>query len=138
MTPVEFVALRKKLAKTQRGMAVILGMSLKAVHSYEQGWRTIPAHVERQMLFLLSCKTPGWRNGKQCWTIMKCPAEQRAGCPVWEFRAGRMCWMINGTYCRGKVQKDWKSKMRICRECDVMKALFQPGNPQESGKRFHE
>lgn len=124
MTPVEFLELRKKLAKTQLQMAAILGVSLKAVHSYEQGWRTIPSYVERQMFFLLSCKTPGWRSRKQCWLVTKCSLEQRRNCPVWEFRAGRMCWMINGAYCQGKVQKDWKSKMRICRECDIIKALF--------------
>lgn len=124
MTPDRFVALRKKLEKTQRQMAAILGVSLKAVHSYEQGWRTIPPHVERQMLFLLSCKTPGWRTGKQCWNIMKCSTAQRKNCPVWEFHAGRMCWMINGTYCLGQPQKDWKTKMRMCQNCDVMKALI--------------
>jgi hypothetical protein len=124
MTPVEFVEMRKKMAKTQRQMAAILGVSLKAVHSYEQGWRTIPSHVERQMLFLLSCKTPGWRSQKQCWTVTNCPAAQRKNCPVWEFRTGRLCWMISGTYCQGQVQKDWKTKMRVCRGCDVMKALL--------------
>jgi hypothetical protein len=124
MTPVEFVELRKKMAKTQRQMAAILGISLKAVHSYEQGWRTIPSHVERQMFFLLSCKTPGWRSQKQCWTVMNCPVAQRKNCPVWEFRAGRLCWMIGGTYCQGQLQKDWKTKMRVCRGCEVMKALL--------------
>jgi DNA-binding XRE family transcriptional regulator len=126
MTPVEFVSLRKKLEKTQLQMAAILGVSLKAVHSYEQGWRTIPPHVERLMLFLLSCKTPGWRNKKQCWTVMNCATAQRKKCPVWEFGAGRICWMINGTHCQGKLQKDWKSKMAICHDCDVMKALICP------------
>ena len=37
-------------------MAQILGSSLKAVQSFEQGWRKIPVHVERQMLFLLAMK----------------------------------------------------------------------------------
>jgi len=35
-------------------MAQLLGTSLKAIQSFEQGWRNIPVHIERQMLFLLA------------------------------------------------------------------------------------
>jgi hypothetical protein len=38
-------------------MAQLLGTSIKAIHSYEQGWRTIPVHVERQLYFLLTRKS---------------------------------------------------------------------------------
>ena len=34
-----FVSLRAKLGKTQKSLAELLGVSLKAVQSYEQGWR---------------------------------------------------------------------------------------------------
>mgnify|MGYP001822735688 FL=1 len=46
----EFTTIRKKLAKTQKELSELLGTSLKAVSSYEQGWRNIPVHVERQLL----------------------------------------------------------------------------------------
>ena len=52
MESTEFKELRAKLGKTQAQMAQLLGVSLKAVHSYEQGWRSVPAAVERQMYFL--------------------------------------------------------------------------------------
>ncbi|MBW1725430.1 MAG: helix-turn-helix transcriptional regulator, partial [Deltaproteobacteria bacterium] len=45
----EFRYFRKKLGKTQLQMAQLLGVSLKAVHSYEQGWRSVPSYVERQV-----------------------------------------------------------------------------------------
>jgi DNA-binding XRE family transcriptional regulator len=54
MTSKEFKRFRKKLEKTQRQMAQLLGVSIKAVHSYEQGWRSVPVHVERQIFFLVS------------------------------------------------------------------------------------
>ena len=54
MDSAEFKHFRKKLKKTQRQMAQLLGTSIKAVHSYEQDWRSIPPHVERQMFFLIS------------------------------------------------------------------------------------
>jgi predicted transcriptional regulator len=47
----EFVAARTRLDKTQKEMSQLLGVSVKAIYSYEQGWRSIPTHVERQMFF---------------------------------------------------------------------------------------
>lgn len=46
----EFLYLRNTLGRTQKEIAVLLGISLKAIHSYEQGWRRIPIHAERQLL----------------------------------------------------------------------------------------
>ena len=54
MTSREFAGFRKKIGKSQRDMARLLGLSIKAVHSYEQGWRKIPGSVERQVFFLYS------------------------------------------------------------------------------------
>ena len=48
----EFLKARKVLDKTQKQLAELLGISIKAVHSYEQGWRKVPTAVERQMYFL--------------------------------------------------------------------------------------
>jgi DNA-binding transcriptional regulator YiaG len=51
MNPTEFQLIRKELLKTQKQMSELLGISLKAVQSFEQGWRSIPPYVERQALF---------------------------------------------------------------------------------------
>jgi hypothetical protein len=120
----QFVFFRKKLGKTQAQMAQLLGVSLKAIHSYEQGWRSIPAHVERQLLFLVS--RVGKRNSlqKQCWIIKRCPVDRKTRCPAWEFKAGKLCWFINGTICSGVAQKTWGEKIRICETCEVMISLF--------------
>jgi DNA-binding XRE family transcriptional regulator len=125
MEAIEFTKFRKKLKKTQQQIANLLGKSIKAVQSYEQGWRSIPPDAERQILFLAS-KVCGKKSlDKQCWTIMKCPAERKKQCPAWEFKAGKLCWFINGTICHGTARKNWKEKSRICRACDVMAPLFQ-------------
>ena len=120
----EFIALRKKLEKTQKQIAALLGVSLKAVHSYEQGWRTVPAHVERQMFFMVASREDRIERRKPCWTIKKCPSERKKQCPAFEFHAGKSCWFINGTICDGHVQKNWEKKMAICRACDVLRSLF--------------
>ena len=105
-------------------MGQLLGTSIKAVHSYEQGWRSVPAHVERQVFFLVS-RIRGKNNGlKSCWIIKKCPSEQKKQCPAWEFRAGTLCWFINGNICSGEVQRDWREKMKLCRKCVVLAPLL--------------
>ena len=126
MEKEEFVEARLKLDKSQKEMSQLLGVSVKAIYSYEQGWRSIPTHVERQVFFLLSRKR-GARNlskAKPCWIIKKCPPKRRKQCPAYEYDAGKFCWLVNGTICECKAQKNWKEKMKICRECAVMNDLI--------------
>lgn len=124
MEKSEFKFFRKKLHKTQKQMAELLGTSLKAIHSYEQGWRNVPVHIERQVYFLLSRSAKKSKATKACWTIKKCSPEQKKRCPAWEFSSGDLCWFINGTVCEGTVQKDWKEKMKICRSCEVFSSML--------------
>jgi DNA-binding XRE family transcriptional regulator len=124
MTAKEFSAYRKKLEKTQKQMAQLLGTSIKAIHSYEQGWRTIPVHVERQLYFLLTRKLGGNEGVQPCWDTRVCPQEQREQCPAWEFSTGDLCWFINGTICDGTVHDSWKEKLKLCRTCDVFKTTL--------------
>ena len=116
----EFSRIRRYLEKTQSQMAQLLGVSNKAVQSFEQGWRNIPVHSERQMLLLAALKK-GARSKKNgpCWAIHKCPVEIKRNCPAWEFEAGHLCWFITGTICQGKAQKSWQEKIKICRKCTV-------------------
>ena len=124
MDSKEFSYFRKKLNKTQKQMAQLLGTSLKAIHSYEQGWRSVPPSAERQMFFLVSRIAENRKRRKPCWAIKKCSPNQKAHCPAWEFKAGNLCWFINGTICEGSVQKNWKEKMKICRSCEVFLTCF--------------
>ena len=123
MDSKEFSRFRKRLNKTQKQMAQLLGVSIKAVHSYEQGWRSIPPSVERQIFFLVS-RMRGKKGQKPCWIVKSCPTEIKKQCPAWEFQAGKLCWFINGTICEGKVQKNWEEKMKICRQCEVLSSLL--------------
>lgn len=128
MDAKQFAGFRKKLKKTQKQMAQLLGTSIKAIHSYEQGWRSIPAHAERQMLFLLSKKMRNNEEGRMCWDVKDCPDERRENCPSWEFKSGEMCWFINGTICSGSVHQNWKDKMKICKTCKVYASLMESIN----------
>jgi DNA-binding XRE family transcriptional regulator len=125
MDNTEFTYYRKRMDKTQKEMAQLLGTSLKAVHSYEQGWRNVPTHVERQILFLFSRMRGNQQKVSHCWKVKNCPTERKRSCPAWEFRAGRLCWFINGTICEGDPQKDWGEKMKMCKKCEVLTPLLR-------------
>jgi DNA-binding XRE family transcriptional regulator len=120
-----FKKIRSRLGKTQKEMAQLLGISIKAIHSYEQGWRKIPHHVERQLLFLISRVINGDKLHEKCWDIQKCPENKLENCPAWEFKAGDLCWFINGTKCSGEAHNSWEDKMKECRQCDVFINFFK-------------
>jgi hypothetical protein len=119
MESKEFYSFRRRFQKTQKEMSHLLGTSLKAIQSFEQGWRKVPGYIERQMLFLKHMKKGIARDLPPCWDIRHCSAKMRHLCPAWEFNAGHFCWFINGTICRGKPQDTWAEKMKICRRCEV-------------------
>jgi DNA-binding XRE family transcriptional regulator len=113
MEKEELITIREQLGKTQSQLAELLGVSHKAVQSFEQGWRNIPVHIERQVLFLLALKNPSNKLNLPCWVIIKCSDEKRKNCPAWELQIGHFCWFINGTICQGKRQSSWQEKMKI-------------------------
>jgi DNA-binding XRE family transcriptional regulator len=126
MVKKEFSRIRSYLGKTQAQMAQLVGTSLKAIQSFEQGWRDIPVHIERQVLFLLALKKLPRKKARPCWVIQKCPVETRQKCPAWELQVGHLCWFINGTICQGRVQESWSKKMKICRRCNVFLSMLPP------------
>jgi DNA-binding XRE family transcriptional regulator len=122
----EFHFFRLEFQKTQKEMAQLLGTSVKAVQSFEQGWRRIPVHVERQLLLLHVMKRRKARKVRSCWEIRGCSLLLRQTCPAFEFHSGHLCWFINGTLCKGRAQGTWANKMKICRGCQVFGAAVGP------------
>lgn len=55
----------------------------------------------------------------QCWEYMKCGRERDATlkCPAYP-HFGRICWVVAGTYCEGKVQGTFAQKFEDCRKCE--------------------
>jgi hypothetical protein len=120
----EFSAIRHQLGKSQIETAHLLGVSSKAVQSFEQGWRKVPAYCERQLLLLFYLKRERGNEDMPCWELRKCSSETRKKCIVWEFRAGYLCWFVSGTFCEGKAQQNWDKKMQLCRQCEVFNSKF--------------
>ncbi len=128
MDKEEFTEIRSQLGKTQKQMAQLLATSQKAIVSFEQGWRNIPVHIERQVFFLFVSLNSQNIKSKPCWNIQKCPIKIKRNCPAWEFQIGHLCWFINGTVCHGEVQESWKEKMKMCRQCEVFRDILSTLN----------
>lgn len=124
MDKKEFSRARHYLGKTQNDLAKLICVSPKAIQSFEQGWRKIPASAERQLLFLLSLKRAMDETTGPCWEIRNCPMERKGKCTAWELEAGYFCWFVNGTFCQGKIQENWNKKIQLCRECEVFKSML--------------
>lgn len=100
MSGAEFAQLRASLGKSQRELAELLGLSLKAVESYEQGWRNVPSHVERLLYFLLfKLNEDDFEAEDPCWTSKNCPDDRRAKCVAYVAKEGRFCWFFTGRLC---------------------------------------
>jgi DNA-binding XRE family transcriptional regulator len=120
----ELSQIRHHLRKTQVQLSQLLGVSPKAVQSFEQGWRNVPIHVERQLLFLLYQNNSCRFKVQPCWEKRNCSLQTRENCPAWELKAGDVCWFINGTICEGRLTENWTQKMQTCRQCEVFRSIF--------------
>lgn len=52
-----------------------------------------------------------------CWKQLECGKED---CPAYGLEHSR-CWLIAGTFCRGKVQGKFARKLKDCRLCEIYK-----------------
>lgn len=122
----EFAKIRHHLDKTQSELARLMCVSIKGIQSFEQGWRKIPPHAERDLLFLMYMKQDSNNGSKPCWEVKTCPAEWRENCSAWEFQAGKYCWFIGGTCCDGQENVSWKEKIGQCKQCEIYQAFMRP------------
>jgi DNA-binding XRE family transcriptional regulator len=114
--------IRDVLAVSQSKAATLLGVSTKAVQSYEQGLRSVPPHVQKTAAILLYMR---WRKKHKkhpaCWEINQCDPANRPDCPAFQHQAGDLCWMLTGTLCRGVKKPSRGDKLADCQKCPVMK-----------------
>ncbi len=110
---------RKQLGKSQSEMSRLLGVSVRAVQSYEQGWRHVPPLVERAtalLVYLSRRKELG--DMSPCWEVRKC--DDRDGCPTYELGAGDVCWMLPSTRCSNGDKAGREERLVECQQCPVV------------------
>jgi signal transduction histidine kinase len=61
-----------------------------------------------------------------CWEYMKCGRDvnSEAKCPAYP-NFGRVCWVVAGTFCEGKVQGTFAQKYEDCRKCDFYQRVVK-------------
>ena len=107
---------RSKLGLSQRELSKTLRVSLKAVQSYEQGWRNLPESVALHLISLLAVHAGRHRGARPCWSLTRCPSATRKGCPAYLVSRGRFCWLLGGTACANEGAAK-------CLKCAVVRRL---------------
>ncbi len=57
-----------------------------------------------------------------CWEFKKCGKDETGDCPAYP-KGGRVCYLVAGTMCGGRVQGTYALKIHNCRECDFYSRL---------------
>ena len=119
-----FRHVRDALGITQREMAIILGLSDKAIQSYEQGWRKTPESVFRTLnVVYVTHRLRNRRGAFACWKARGCPAEMRKNCRTFKMGAGHLCWLVSGNKCNGQEFRTFEEKNQVCQRCKVYRQL---------------
>ena len=116
---------REELRLSQAGFADLLGVSTRAVQSWEQGWRKPSSALQKSILLALIA----WRQGdnfgaRMCWEAKDCPQATRERCLAYRGRQGHLCWFMTGNICQGRRLRNWPDKMAFCGECTFFQALL--------------
>lgn len=121
MTKKEFTRIRKNIQKTQKQISQLLGVSKKAVESYEQSLRNIPRNIERIMYFLLfKLNMDKLDTNKICWEVTECPENIRNDCIAWVAKEGFFCWFLTGKTCVGQKMVSVKYSQN-CFDCNFFR-----------------
>ena len=117
---------RKSLGRTQAELAAALGISVKAVQSYEQGWRRVPTRTVIQLLVLLDLQERSTEGQAPCWEIRGCAPDLKQQCAAYTMTQGRFCWFVGAKTCLGEeAQEDGEEKVLPCLACPVVQRLLK-------------
>jgi DNA-binding XRE family transcriptional regulator len=118
-----FHGMREAMGWTQAETAYFLGISKKAVESYEQGWRHPPLNVCKQMLTVLALERGYPKDFNPCWEIMRCSPAVREACFCARRMHGNFCWLTCTANLHQKLGGK-KMKEGCCFHCPVVKQFI--------------
>jgi len=122
MDKAGFARARALLGKSQRELARLLGISPKAVESYEQGWRKVPSNVERMLYFLLfKLNEKSFAHENPCWSTKSCSDASRKECLAYVTGEGHFCWFFTGGLCASAKASGIGE--RHCYTCEVFSRI---------------
>ena len=126
-----FQIVRTAMGRSQSEIATTLGISTKAVQSYEQGWRRVSPRIMSQFLVLLALHRGRAKTLQACWRVRHCPVKIRNHCPAYLIAHGRFCWFIAGKKCTPSHKRN-ATYTATCMECRVIKQLLKTGRSKKS------
>ena len=119
--------IRAEMGLSQSELGGLIGISSRAIQSYEQEWRKPSQLVQRMLLLLLMARRHGAEMSRfRCWEQKACSPVLRGQCLAFVTRQGHLCWFLTGTMCEGQRQRSWSAKFRVCLECRFMRGLLKP------------
>ena len=122
-TASEFKRLRGIMKWTQAEAAHFLGVSKKAVESYEQSWRTPPDTLWKEFLLIIALKR-GYPDGyKRCWEVMRCSPAACESCFCARNMRGLFCWATCQATC-GRHLGGHGKKIADCLTCPVARQFL--------------
>lgn len=135
MPDLDLRTIRERLGLTQTEFAAMLGFSVRAIQSCEQGWRQPSPALERMALLLYMARQQGAEFGRlPCWEVMCCPAEIRETCVAYQTGQGHLCWFLTGNVaCARREQlRGWGEKKEMCFGCPFFRFMLTPPSEPES------
>jgi len=116
-------SVRGRLGLSQSQLANLMGLSPRAIQSYEQGWRDVPRTITAQLMTVLALHRGHADQGTPCWRLTGCPEEKRAGCSASTVGRGRFCWLLAGRSC-GPIKAAGSASGLPCVHCVVFRNLL--------------
>jgi hypothetical protein len=106
-------------------VASFLGVSRKAVESYEQGWREIPERVWKQLITTAAAQLQyPLPHHRRCWEIVGCQPERRDACFSFRQLRGRFCWLTAPNHCR-EAHLGANTGCLACVDCPVTRQFLR-------------
>ena len=118
--------IRKAAGWTQKETAMLLGVSKKAIESYEQGWREPPDAIWKELITLLALQRDYPSGYLPCWKLMKCPDAANQDCFCKKRLRGFFCWMTATTNCHRTHPELAHAGIVGCLSCPVVRQFLQP------------
>jgi DNA-binding XRE family transcriptional regulator len=115
---------RATLGRTQAELADALGLSVKAVQSYEQGWRDVPVRVMIQLVVLLALYRKHSMDDIPCWETRHCEEDMRSSCAAFTIGKGQFCWFVGRKDCRPTAGSGPENALP-CMTCPVVQRLLR-------------
>jgi DNA-binding XRE family transcriptional regulator len=115
---------RGVLGLSQAKFARLLGVSARAIQSYEQGWRNMPRPLVAHVMTVLAIYCDHPAQSPSCWSLTGCPEEARSRCTAFTLGRGHFCWLLTGTTCGKSEKTACASGSQPCIGCVVIKKML--------------